>query len=515
MDEHIIHLNYLSATMKKVSRSRDWNESLDNIFEFTGNLLEYDMMVIYLIDKKAGILKAIAARGSKDVKLKNRARFKIGEGIVGWVAKEKKAVIIADATKETQFKVRQFYKEDPVIRSYIALPLIYENEVLGILSISSSKPDLYREKDVQMMTIIASQVAAIFKINSLLRDETRFSNHILQSIDSGVLVIDKEKKVIHFNRAAENITGYTAKELKGKKITLTPLMTSPFPWLILKTHETQEHIFEKETHMFTKEGREIQVIVSTSVLRNEYNEFNGATAIFRDISEVKKLQEEVRRVDRLASLGKLTAGVAHEIRNPLLPIRTAASYLLKKTNPDSENYRLLKIINEEAERMNKLLNDFVSFAKPPSEMKEAFDLNKLIAETTALMKHEFESKDIEVELNLCHERTSIMGLAQEFRQVLLNLLINSMDAMPEGGKINITTYREDPYIYLIVKDQGTGISKEHLNKVFDPFFTTKQEGTGLGLFIVHNIVSKYDGKIEVESEKGRGTAFKVRIKTTI
>lgn len=509
MDDHVVRLNFLSETMKRISQSRDWEESLDKIFEFTRTLLDYSMMVIYMINEDRGELEVVAVRGSSKVEIKQRTKFKIGEGIVGWVAREKKAVFLRDAILEKKFRVRQ---EDPPIRSFIAVPLMFENKVIGIMTISSTKPNIYNEKDVQMISIIASQVAVIYRINTILRDKTNLSNHILQSINSGVIVIDKDAKIILFNKAAEEITGYTSDELIGIEIAETPLRKSPSYWYLLKTHETNKPFFEKETYMTNKEGREIPIVISITVLRDDRGMFNGVTAVFRDLLEVKRIQEEIRRTDRLASLGRLTIGVAHEIRNPLLPIRTAAEVMLKKTNPMDERYTLLKIIKEEGERLNSILNDFVSYSKPSSETRVFFDLNKLIRKTIELFRHELKNKKIEIHTNLWRERFDILASPQEFRQVLINLILNAIDALPRGGQISITTELEEEQVKLVIEDTGCGIAPDDIEKIFDPFFTRKKEGTGLGLFIVHNIITKYGGRILVNSSLGKGTSFIIKTK---
>jgi signal transduction histidine kinase len=254
--------------------------------------------------------------------------------------------------------------------------------------------------------------------------------------------------------------------------------------------------------------------MSTTVLKNSAGDFLGVTTIFRDISEFRKLQEEIQRTERLASLGKLAAGVAHEIRNPLLPIRTAANYLLKKIPVEDENYLLINTICEESERLNKLLNNFVSFAKPSSS-KDVFELNNLILETVALMKPEFESKNILLKLDLTDDRSKILASVQEIRQVLINLLLNAVDSMPCGGAISIETVTDPEFLTLSISDTGCGMSEEQKKNAFDPFFTTKKDGTGLGLFIVHNLVLKNDGKIYLRSKEGEGTTFTIKIKRHI
>lgn len=511
-DQHIVALNYLSDIMKKISRSKDLKESLYHIFEFTKQLLNYTMMVIYFYDDENEELKVVAAQGASVENLKKRTKFKVGEGVVGWVAKEKKAIVLEDATKADDFKVRQYYKEDPLIKSFMAVPLIYENKVLGIISISHNDPGMYNEKDVQMMSIIASQVAAIVKINKLLQDRTQIHKHILQSINSGVMVIDGKKNITLLNKAAEEIIGYSRKELIGKKISF--LKESPCYRYIIKTLTSKRPFYEVETTVYCKDKRKLPIVMSTTVLKNSAGDFLGVTTIFRDISEFRKLQEEIQRTERLASLGKLAAGVAHEIRNPLLPIRTAANYLLKKIPVEDENYLLINTICEESERLNKLLNNFISFAKPSSS-KDVFELNNLILETVALMKPEFESKNILLKLDLTDDRSKILASVQEIRQVLINLLLNAVDSMPCGGAISIETATDPEFLTLSISDTGCGMSEEQKKNAFDPFFTTKKDGTGLGLFIVHNLVLKNDGKIYLRSKEGEGTTFTIKIKRHI
>jgi PAS domain S-box-containing protein len=507
----VVQLASLFEAIDNISKSKDLEDMSNELFDFIEKVIEFNMAILYVINYEKKQLEVLSARGSCLNNLKKRVKFRIGEGAVGWVAKEKKAIVLKNAMCSQQIRVRQHSNEDPVIRSYMAVPLIVSNHVIGILSISNSKPDMFRQKDVQMISIIGSQVAAILEANRTLNETRQFSNHILENVNSGIIVIDNIQRVITFNKQAENITGYSRDEVIGKDIKSIPLKESPWSWFVLDTLLVDKQYSDVESYIITKNGDKKPVSISTSLLRDDKKRKNGATCVFRDISGIKMLQEKVRRVDRLAMMGQCTAALAHEIRNPLLPIRTAASILLRKEYLEEEEKNLIKIVFKEAERLNTSLNNFMKLAKSSTEKPIRTNVLDIVNETYQLLKYRCQSKDISVKVFCDRKDYYIYIPPSSLKEIFLNLYINSIDAMEEGGKIKITLRKNEEKIIIDFRDTGCGIPEENLYKIFDPFFTTKDQGTGLGLSVVHNIVNNVGGDINVYNCIDGGTRFQISL----
>lgn len=505
-ENYIIQLDFLSRAIERMSKSKDIEEASNEILDIIGSIIDYNMAIIYVIDYDKDELEVLAAKGTNINHLKRRIKFKVGEGVVGWVAREKKAIVLKDALAETEHKVRQYQGVDPLIRSYIAVPLIYADKVVGILSISHSEPDLYEAKYAQIISIIAAQIAALIETNKLYLRAQKFSNNILESINSGVIAVNEEEKIITFNREAEKITGFAASEVLGKKLSDLPLKRPGDSWHTLETLRTGKAVTEVETYIIDRKGREIPVNLSTSVLEDEAERKVGATCIFRDISKIKALQEQMKKAEELATIGRFVAGMTHEIRNPLLPIRTASSILLKRGKLSEDGRKLLKIIQDEAERLNSFMNNLMNFIKPVETGDEVTEISEVLSEIYELIKHQCEHQNILVELSQgC--KSFVKLPSGHLKQIFLNLFLNSIDAIGENGRISINIEEKGGRALIYFSDNGCGIPPENIDKIFDPFFTTKPNGTGLGLSVVLNLIHSAGGSIQVKSRKGEGTVF--------
>ncbi len=219
--------------------------------------------------------------------------------------------------------------------------------------------------------------------------------------------------------------------------------------------------------------------------------------------------KEAQRREKLASLGELSAGLAHEIRNPLGIVKNAAEGLISKERDETQREMLLDIIIQETKRLNKLVTDFLDFARPTPVEKTEISLKELVEDIVFSVEDEANKRGVEIIPDL--ENVVISIDKYQIRQALLNLILNSLDAMPEGGEIRISLVKEKESATLRIEDSGQGISPEHLDKIFDPFFTTKEKGTGLGLALVYRIVEAHGGEIKVDSREGVGTTFVVTL----
>lgn len=513
-----VDLDLLSRTIDLMNKAKDFQVIAEIIFNFIQNFVNFNMAVIYRLNEKEKILEMVSCIGANVERMKRRMPFKVGESAVGLVAKDKKALLINDVLKSKEITVRQYYDEDPIIRSFLAVPLVVGDKIIGILSVSSSKPYEYDEYDVKMINIVTSQGAVLLELNNDIMEAENFSNQILENVNSGVVAVNGKYEIIIFNKASEKITGYTYNEVLGKDIRTIPLKKNGEDWSIINSMVNGKILFEEPGYMIRKDGHHVRIRLSTSLIYDENNSLKSCICIFRDNTEIEKLQKQIAMADKLAALGRLTSGITHEIRNPLLPIRNASEYLLGIYNRDrhrensEEIIKLLSIISEESERLNRFLGQLVNLNKDTFFVTGECDLVKILQETLTLIGYGIRKSDIKLALDIRREKVKVPFNEDNMKQIFLNLMLNAIDAInlnKENGDgcIRILIDVEDNYATIEIKDNGIGIPKGEIHKIFDPFYTTKSNGTGIGLPIIHNIISNSTGKILVKSEENCGTTM--------
>jgi two-component system sensor histidine kinase PilS (NtrC family) len=326
---------------------------------------------------------------------------------------------------------------------------------------------------------------------------------VVQSIQSGLVTVGPDGRITSLNRAAREITGRPAAEVVGRPV------SELFPAIDLDAGLRGERW---EVDYTRPTGEPLTLGFSVSTLRDGEVEARslGRIVLFQDLTPYKALEEQVRRADRLAAVGKLAAGMAHEIRNPLASMSGSIQVLKQElVTASAEHRRLMDIVVRETDRLNELITDFLLFARPGQARREPVDLAAVIEETAALAG---QGKDGRIGLEVKLERPlPLIGDPRELRQVFWNLLVNAEQAMPHGGTVEVRGRLADATtVEVTVRDAGEGIAAKDLPKIFDPFFTTKVNGTGLGLAIVHRIVQSHGGSIAVASRPAAGTTFTLR-----
>jgi two-component system sensor histidine kinase HydH len=336
-----------------------------------------------------------------------------------------------------------------------------------------------------------------------LQDTSAIADEIVTSLPVGLIATDKDGKIAFFNNAAERITGLNLSEARGKD----PENILPSHFCGLKESlDRGESINEKEMECEFTEDKIVPVSVSASKIINEEEQFVGQVLIIRDLGEVRRLQDEIRRKEKLAAIGGLAAGVAHEIRNPLSSIKGIASYFKNKFDKNSSDEEMAGVMIKEVDRLNRVISELLEFARPTELRLKSTDINSLIEHSVRLIEKEASAKDIEIKSDLSQQPLPAQIDSDRFSQCLLNLYLNSMQAMEKGGQLSIKdSLTHDNLIEIEIRDSGQGIQAENLSKIFDPYFTTKTKGTGLGLAIVHKIVEAHNGSIRVRSVPGQGT----------
>jgi two-component system sensor histidine kinase HydH len=269
---------------------------------------------------------------------------------------------------------------------------------------------------------------------------------------------------------------------------------------------------EEEMECAFGDDKPVPLSVSASKIVNEEGDFVGTIVILRDLGEVRSLQEEIRRKEKLAAVGSLAAGIAHEIRNPLSSIKGLATYFGNKFAETDEDKESAGVMVREVDRLNRVISELLEFARPSELKLKQANINELLEHSIRLVQQDAKSNNIELNFSATDNLPSVLLDPDRFSQALLNLHLNAIQAMHEGGVLSVkSTLGEEGEIKIEIADTGRGIPPEDLNKIFDPYFTTKTKGTGLGLAIVHKIVETHGGDIKIRSIPEKGTVFTISI----
>jgi two-component system, sporulation sensor kinase E len=338
-----------------------------------------------------------------------------------------------------------------------------------------------------------------------------YTQSILRSITSGVLTVGPDGSVATANPAAERMLGMSEFEMVPKPIGSLFRFDGGISADVAKVLAGRLPLALRECTLVTANGSEVHVQVSTSRMRAVGGTVLGAVVTLEDVSDIKALTDQLIRADRLAAMGELTAGVAHEVRNPLGVIRASVQLLEDAKGNPSRTQEAAEVIKQEIDRLDRVIKALLDFGRPSKPTLVRTDLNEVLQDIVLFTNRFAKQSDVRIAEKLDENLPPVHGDPDQLKQVFLNLVTNAVQAMDKtGGTITIETRGAGEYVEVSVSDDGPGIAAVDLPKVFDPFFTKRAEGTGLGLTIVHRIIDEHEGHIEVESGPG-GTVFNVTL----
>src|SRR5689334_9079686 len=380
--------------------------------------------------------------------------------------------------------------------------------IFAVAVLSSQLADRLRRNETEIQTTRTELASAARD----LADYRLFNDRIIESIRSGLVTTDLSGHITTFNRAAEEITRYKAPDVRGKHIFTIFGDIEQQIEVGLESIRARTRPPRFELGCRTADGRDIHLGFSVAPLVDEGDNARGYVLTFQDLTEVMELEREVRRQERLAALGKMAAGLAHEIRNPLASMRGSVQVLASELTLAADQSQLMEIVLRESDRLNRIVSDFLTYARPPKMEKAVIDLGSLLAETAALLRN---SPELKAEHYLVEdypaEAVYYAGDANQIRQIFWNLARNAIKAMPMGGELCIALEDDDSgEIGITFADSGQGMSREQKERLFEPF-NSWSGGTGLGMAIVYQLVSDHNGRILVESETGKGTSISIKL----
>jgi two-component system, NtrC family, sensor histidine kinase HydH len=334
-----------------------------------------------------------------------------------------------------------------------------------------------------------------------------FSDSLVDHMPIGVVAMDPENKLIAFNETAEAVFSLSAGNVLGRQA--AEVLPENFVEIvgILSAAQT---ILEQEVECPVGGERTVPLEVIATRLHDDEETFFGYVILFRDLTEVRSLQNEVERNRRLAAIGSLAAGVAHEIRNPLSSIKGFATYLRERYQDNPEDRQVADIMIQEVERLNRVVGQLLEFSRPLSMNRKKAAIEPVLRHTLKMIEGQAREKGVSLQTDFPEGIPDLSLDSDKMSHVFLNLTLNALNAMEKGGTLSLALARPDEEtIRVDVADTGTGIGKEELTRIFDPYFTTRASGTGLGLPIAQRIVEAHGGRIEVASQPGKGTVFSV------
>jgi two-component system, NtrC family, sensor histidine kinase PilS len=379
---------------------------------------------------------------------------------------------------------------------------------------------------ILIVGLLAGRFSERRRVNDELRETIELfadlhilHERIVESVPSGLITTDLEGKIYAFNRAAEEISGLPAGVVVGRSIfSMFGEGIRAIVDLCLGSVDSDEFKTEHfEAEFPVNPEKRVTVACTIAPLVGKTGKVTGLILNFQDLTEIRVMEETLRRSDRLAAVGRMAAGLAHEIRNPLGSMSSALQFLQQKVPPATHEAALMEVVLRESDRLNKIITNFLTYARPSAGMltKDAFaltDVGEAIRDCMVLLKHSPEVKENHsLEFELPPAPVRIKANETQIKQVFWNLSKNSIQAMPEGGCLNIKV-REFPgkNVQIVFEDTGAGITPESLEHLFEPF-AVGASGTGLGLSIVHKIISDHGGRIDVQSRQKKGTKITVEL----
>ncbi len=335
-----------------------------------------------------------------------------------------------------------------------------------------------------------------------------FSDNLVVNMPIGLVALDDNQRITSLNNVAGSVLKLSPPEVTGEnagKILPAEL------WQLLENLDVEKGVIEKEIDCSLQKGEMIPLEISATLLHDEDETFLGYVVLFKDLSEVRALRKEIARSQRLASIGRLAAGVSHEIRNPLSSIKGFATYFKERYHDVPENQQISNLMIQEVDRLNRVVGQLHEFARPIDISRKSIQIKGFLEDSLKLIERQTSEANISIKTDYDPELDEVFIDPDRINQVLLNLYLNAIESMDNGGSLTVRLVKDVKKngIEIKISDTGTGITDDDLGHIFDPYFTTKASGTGLGLAIVHNIIEAHGGEIKIESRLGQGTTVRI------
>jgi PAS domain S-box-containing protein len=481
------------------------HETLKNIFEKT---LSIDRIYLFLSMKEGGFSL---------VENDSLKAFELSKSFNKLL--ERKKILFFDVVEKEKLVEERDLRELEKLRISTILPLVVGERVIGWVGLgkkegwkSMNREDIKFIESITPFVSLATENAQLWEELRKRAEEMErmkeFNEEIIENLKVGVVVVDEEERIRSWNSTAETLFATSRNQAIGKYLrdVLDPSVYSQ----LFTTPSKEYYPFQSRIVININSERKIYEVLRSSLLTRN-NEYLGTIFIFEDITERLTMENQLMISEKLASLGLLTAGIAHEINTPLTGISSYVQLLIN-SSPNNADREIAEKIEAQIERVAKLVRSLLSFSRGEKGQIKRFPLKNCIGDILTLLDYRIKRQAINLDVKI-PEGIELWGELDKLQQVFLNIISNAIDAMAEGGKLGIEAEKKEGNVIIRISDTGVGIKKEHLSRVFEPFFTTKGygRGTGLGLSISYQIVKEHNGDITVESEYGKGTTFTITL----
>ena len=507
--------------LREASRTLSTTLALKPLMEYLAAVVDHTLQVefiaVYLVDQPGRKLPCQFYRAARSPKPAVPPLALSGQSDILRYLSEKRAPLVRDEAgrhASTEIIIGAA-AELTSLNAEVALPLLRDQSVAGIVILGSKRSgDPFFGQDLDLLSTLTAQAGVAMR-NAQLYQQVVLANeyveNILRTMDSGVITVDSTGTVALCNSTAERLTGLS----KGRLVSLpVEALPASLGSQLRATLEDGHPRLQVESSLPGERDRRTPLVCSTSALRDEQGLIIGALIVFSDLSKIKALENEKRRAERLASFGALVSGIAHEIKNPLVAIKTFAELLPERFTDSDFRDDFSKVVGSEIDRIDGLVGRLRSLGAPAPETIAAIDLREPISDTLSLLRAQFEHTQTSVERDLGSSAAFVAIDPGQAKQLFLNLFLNAIEAMPPGGQLIVNlarVYRQGvPWFQVAVTDTGPGIPESIRTKIFEPFFTTKARGSGLGLAICRSIADAHRGTLRVETPSlGTGTSVVV------
>jgi PAS domain S-box-containing protein len=505
----------LREASRRLSTMLDLQPLVDYLTEVIDRTFKVEAISVYLTHQTDRTLTLRAPRN--DLESTVRAvplTLAPGSPLVRLVQSTQQMVVREDAPREPEnVGLEAAARQLADLSGDLALPLLHQRAVIGIIVVGAKRSgDPFFRDDLDLLSTLTGQAAIAMK-NAQLYQQVLIANeyveNILRTMESGVITVDASGHVALCNSTAVRLTGFSREHLSMLSVESLPMALGTQLRETLADGRPRSQV---ETTLPSDGDRRTPLVCSTSALRDDRGNILGALVVFSDLSKIKELENEKRRAERLASFGTLVSGIAHEIKNPLVAIKTFAELLPERFSDTDFREDFSKVVGTEIDRIDGLVGRLRSLATPVHEAVGPIDIRGPILETLSLLRAQVEQAQMTIHKDLGNSPLVVAIDPAQIKQLFLNLFLNAIEAMGQGGELKIMTGRREAqpqsWVYVEVSDTGPGVPEPIRGKIFDPFFTTKASGSGLGLAICRSITDAHRGTISVQST-GQGTSFVV------
>ena len=501
---------------QELASTIDLDDLLNRILRASKEIFRFQNAIIRLLDEDGVRLNTVASFGYAPDAI--RQEIRLGQGVMGKVAEQGTPILVSDVDQ-----IPDYIPGIVGARSELAVPLLVQDKLIGVFSVESHRPNAFSEDDIAPLMTLAGQAAIAIENARLYRNLRemseqyrqlhQFNRRILQSANLGIYTIDAQGIITSWNRKMEELSGVEAASAVGQNLfelfpsleeegfaaRMRRVLRRGAPEKLRLAHRDQrgQMRFQKRRLAPLKDG----------------DQTIGVVVMVEDVTEFKRLLDQTVQSEKMVEIGRLSAGIAHEINNPLAVISYAAQLLLREEEMPPFQRELVERVESEVDRLKTLTGGLLSFSRAKETRKRPVDLNEVLREVLRLVKYELNRQLIRLEEEY-GELPTVQADPNKLKQVFINLIMNSIHAMDGVGTLTVKTVTVGgSEVEVSICDTGPGIPEDIRNQVFDPFFTTKKEGegTGLGLYICRTIIGEHEGRLTLDPLREQGTTFRIAL----